>query len=481
LRHLEEDLESLAEAALTDARFGAVPEAKSADVVSVSVAFLDHRVDLGTHSVEDVVRRIRHGEQALLAVQESRSALFLPSVVSRFNLSPADFVKELLKKAGISRPPYRWIRFECTAWLAESAGERLLSGSFALHEPPDSLKELVERLAPLGVQYLRRHQRPDGTFFVRYEPFQCQLYEGLDLPRLAHAAWVLARAAKSFEPSAQEATARALAFLSATIDESASGIWLGRQDGKRSVAEVALFVLALCEGGDAALRERWVPRLAAALWSRIGVHGRIKTHELAASATDAFQDYFPGQTLLALASAARMGLTDIDEARLSRAFQYYRHRFSNQPHFGQVSWMAQACFMWRQVKPGADIADFGFEIVEWILSYQHEKTGAFINDHQADTPGYTSALYLEAIAAGALAARAIGKRRHHRRYLESCRRGLQFLDALIIQPRDSSLLPDPAMAIGGLRRSARVSEIRIDFVQHYLAVLVDIRHALQSQ
>ena len=67
----------------------------------------------------------------------------------------------------------------------------------------------------------------------------------------------------------------------------------------------------------------------------------------------------------------------------------------------------------------------------------------------------------------------------HREYLESCRRGFQFLDGLIIQSRDTSLLPNPAMAIGGLRRSTRSSEVCIDFVQHYLAAAIEVRQAAQ--
>jgi hypothetical protein len=183
--------------------------------------------------------------------------------------------------------------------------------------------------------------------------------------------------------------------------------------------------------------------------------------------------------LLALASATRAGLTQIDTAKLSKAFRYYRHRFRNRPHFGQVSWMAQACHLWWQVKPSVDFAELACEIAEWILCFQQKKSGAFLNDHQSDTPGYTSALYLEGIASVARLSQSAGNVLQHRKYLESCRRGLQFLDGLVIQPRDNSLLPNPEMAIGGLRRSARSSEVCIDFVQHYLAALVEIRHASQ--
>jgi hypothetical protein len=184
--------------------------------------------------------------------------------------------------------------------------------------------------------------------------------------------------------------------------------------------------------------------------------------------------------LLALATAMRAGLTPIDEVKFARAFRYYRHRFRARPHFGQVSWLAQACNAWWRIKPDPCLADLAFEVADWILGFQQEKSGAFLNDHQSDTPGYTTALYLEGLGAAACLARSTGDELRHRKYLECCRRGLQFLDGLIIQSRDSSLLPNPAMAIGGLRRSGRSSEVCIDFVQHYLAALIEIRGAAEA-
>jgi len=223
-----------------------------------------------------------------------------------------------------------------------------------------------------------------------------------------------------------------------------------------------------------------VPQLTAALWSRIDGHGCVHTHRDAALATDAFQDYFPGQVLLALGSAARAQLTPVDEAKLSRAFRYYRDRFRNRPHFGQVSWLAQACRAWWQVAGERCFAELAFEVADWILRFQQGKTGAFLNDHQSDTPGYTTALYVEGIAAAAALARDLGEAPRHSDYLDSCRRALQFLDSLIIQPRDATVLPNPALALGGLRRSSRRSEVYVDFVQHYLAAVLETDQASRT-
>jgi AMMECR1 len=476
VRRLDEDVTTLVEAALGDTRFESPAALASPGAVSVTVALLHDRLELGLHSIEDIVRRIRYGQHALMVEQDDRFALFLPSVASRYSLDPVAFAEELLRKAAITEPPYRWTRFECTTWLADRTGLRLVEGSFAPEAPPAALPELVARLIPLGIGYLLRHQRADGTYFTRYEPLQDQLYEGVDLPRLAHAAWVLARAAD--DALAGEAAVRTATFLLDGAKETAGGLWLVRPGNDRSVAEIALLVLALCEAPAEALRQRWVPRLAATLWSRIDAHGRVHTHADEAIASDAYQDYFPGQLLLALAAAARAGLTPVDEAKLALALGYYRHRFRNQRRFGQVSWLTQACHAWWRVKPDPCFADLAFEIADWILGFQQNKSGAFLNDHQSDTPGYTTALYLEGLGAAARLARSAGNQQRHRDYLESCRRGLQFLDGLIIQSRDSSLLPNPAMAVGGLRRSARASEVCVDFVQHYLAAAIEIREAM---
>jgi AMMECR1 domain-containing protein len=471
LSRLDDDLARLVDAALDDPRFDARTDALARDGIAVSVAILHDGLALGAHSIDDVVRRVRHGKQALMVEQDNRSALFLPSVASRYNLSPIAFAEALIDKAGITAPPYRWTRYECTAWLADAAGARLLDGSFAPEPPPDGLSELIARLMPLGVAYLLRHQRPDGMFHTRYDPFADTLETGVEIARLAHAAWLLARVASAFDTA--DAARRTIGLLAGCLREEADGWWITAEDHEPSVAEISFLLLALCELPQAR-RDDTAARLAATLWSCIDPHGCVRTHRDAAAATDGHQDYFPGQALLALARATRAGLCAVDAGKLAAALRYNRHRFRARPRFGQVSWLMQACGAWWRATGDRQFAALAFEIGDWILGFQQQRTGAFLNDHQSDTPGYTSALYLEGLGAGAAIARELGDEDRSRCYLEACRRGLQFLDGLVIQPRDAAVLPNPARAIGGLRRSAQRSEICIDFVQHCVAAMVEI-------
>jgi uncharacterized protein YyaL (SSP411 family) len=133
----------------------------------------------------------------------------------------------------------------------------------------------------------------------------------------------------------------------------------------------------------------------------------------------------------------------------------------------------QAFGKWWDATGDSAFASFVFEIGDWVLQYQQEKTGAFINDHQSDTPGYTTALYLEGIAAGVRLAALLDDDERHGRYVESLTRGFNFLDRLVIQRRDASVLPNAGFAIGGLRQSLYASDIRVDFVQHSLSAILE--------
>jgi AMMECR1 domain-containing protein/orotate phosphoribosyltransferase len=476
VRDLDADLKKLARAALDDQRFSDVAEAAEPSRVAVSISFLFAPLVLGYFSPEEVVTRVRQGEQTLMAYKGERVGLLLPFVASTQNLNRVNFARAVLQKAGIEGTEFNWCRFDCATWLADAEQTRLLIGGFPLSEPESRTMEvLLARFATLHCQYLVRHQMDDGTLYLSYEPFQNSLCEGTDTPRTAHGAWVLARARNAFSGGELSAASdKIIDHLLSAIVSNEKGCWLETNEGEPSVAEVSFLLLALLELPHDDARRATIPNLAATLWSSIDSHGRINTHRPPVASPEAFQDYSPGQVLLALGAATVAGQTEMNEDKLRRAFHYYRHRFRYHRHFGPVSWLMQAFAQWWRVTEDSSMAEFVFEIGDWILGYQQEKTGGFINDHQPDAPGYTTALYLEGIAAALKLARSINDAERHRRYLDAIAHGYRFLDQLIIQPRDSCLLPNPALAIGGLRQSIHRSEVRVDFVQHSLSTILEL-------
>jgi hypothetical protein len=279
--------------------------------------------------------------------------------------------------------------------------------------------------------------------------------------------------------------------------------WISNGEAPPTIAEVAFLLLALLERpahdlqtssprGVAGPRRRGArkPRasdpdlarsLASCLWSCIDEHGRFRTHreqdeddEDDEDDDDACQDYFPGQALLALARAAETGIHLADEARLGKAFRYYRHRFRYRRSWGQVSWLMQAFAAWHRVTNDPEHAALVFDIGEFAMLYQLEKTGGFANDLLPDGPGFTTALFLEGMAAAAGLARRAFDTARLAAFRSSLAGGLRFLDRLVYQPRDAFLLPEPSWALGGVRLHERASDVRVDFVQHALSTILEL-------
>jgi AMMECR1 domain-containing protein/orotate phosphoribosyltransferase len=477
------DLDELARAALQDGRF-ARREPMDPSSVAVSVSLLFNPLELGEVAPDEVVRYYRHGQQTLMAYRDDHVGLLLPFVAATNNLDSRDFVQAVLDKAGLVDPPYYWCRFDCVTWLAESHGTWCMVGGFpSIERRATRLRDLVVRHGELHARYLLKHLQEDGTFYSRYQPFQNRLYQQVDSARLAHGAWVLARAYQTLGDRAlKDAAEKLVDRLSREVIQDGEQIWLIGPEENPSAAEISFLSLALGNLSENEERRSLKKALTATLWSCIeSSHGRIVTHRWPDPSLEPFQDYTPGQVLLALGTACKGEAATIDEAKLHRAFRYYRHRFRYKRHFGQVTWLMQAFAQWWQVTHEPDFAEMTFEIADWLLAYQQEKTGAFINDHQPETPGYTTAVYLEGIAAALHVAADRKESARYETYFRSFAQAVTFLDRLIIQERDQSLLPDLEWALGGLRQGLYYSEVRTDFVQHSLSALLEFMPHLQER
>ncbi len=473
--NLDQDLRKLARCALTDDRFPSLDPQADPGRIAVSVSLLYSPLDLGSFSAEEVMKRVRLGQQALVAYQGNRRGMLLPECVTRFNLTPLGYALEVIDKAGITRPPYGWKRWDCATWLDDGSSEpRRLIGGFPAAPPNCPSSNLAQHLAELFCGYLLRHQKEDGVSFFRYHPIQDVLYEQLDLMRLSHGAWVMARAGRQLErPDMLKAASRRIDLLLGRLGEDEQGdLWIDPDSPDTSIAETSFLLLALCSSDLSSSQRQTAQRLAESLTRRIGSHGRIQTHRQDSTDLEAYQDYFPGQLLLALAAARQAGLRQAEADGLDMAFRFYRHRFRYKRHFGQVSWMMQALSAWWHLLQRRQHADFVFEIAEWLLGYQQPQ-GGFVNDHQPDTPGFTTALYLEGVGA----ALGVAAKAEDQEWVQRCSKSLQagftFVDRLVIQERDRAIVPNLDWALGGLRRSINSSEVRIDFVQHGLSAALE--------
>lgn len=453
-------LHDYAAAAVQDKRFAR--PAPGADI-AVSVSLLYHRHEIGEADPEWVVLPTRFADQALQVRQGERMGVVLPFVAVTNNLTPLGYVYEVIDKAGITRPPYRWTRYDCVTWLADDSGVRRLEYGLPKGQPAPTAEAQIERLHQLLAGYARRHHVVAGQPVSRYEVFADRLRTGLHPARLAYGAWIKARA--GLHRAATEDLGRL---------EQGRGTdgWIVLDGAAPSISELAFTVLARVE---LAAEPDSTATDASKLWGQIDHHGRFVTHRDMTPADAAYQDYAPGQALLALARAVESGATESQPEALSRALRYYRLRFRQNHHWGAVAWLTQAFAAWGLQLKDATLTTFAYEVTDWALQFQSQQTGAFLNDHQPDSPGATTALYLEGLAAVRAAAEVAGDAEHERRYRAACENALFFLDRLVYQERDAAVLPNPDWAIGGLRTALTASDVRTDYVHHALGAILSLR------
>jgi orotate phosphoribosyltransferase/AMMECR1 domain-containing protein len=446
-------------AAVDDIRF---QRPSASDDIAVSVSLLFNRHDIGAADPDWIVGVVRFPDQCLLVRQRDRTGLLLPFMAVRHNLTPRAYVDEVIDKAGVTRPPYHWTRYDYVSALATADRVCLLEGGLPRGVAAATSDAEAERLRRLLVRYIRRHHSVDGPPLGRYDVFADRLHAGLSPARLAYGAWVKARAGLRCE--AEDDLHRL------EVGRSGDG-WIRLRNEPATISEAAFVLLANCELGAS---PAWSAEMSAMLCAQIDLHGRFATHDQPDPGADGYQDYAPGQALLALARSAQLGAADVQAEAIRRALRHYRIRFRHNHHWGAVAWLSQAFLGWGRVFDGQALIGFAYEIVDWALRFQSHKSGAFLNDHQPDSPGATTAVYLEAVGAVRAAAETAGDGDRERRYRGAGDRAVAFLDRLVYQDRDIPVLPNPAWAIGGVRSSVNSSDVRIDYVHHALSALLTL-------
>ena len=467
------DLRALVAASLEDERFE--DRGCAAGRVAVSVSFLYRPLVLGRMSEHEVAGRFRFTEQALMAIDGERSGMLLPWFAVRANWSEAEYIHAVREKAAVASDEPTWKRFDTKSWTADAAGAVELSAGFRRHptdERPATAR--LEELVGLCAGYLARNQLEDGRFMLHYLAAENVLRGRAGIARDCHAGWVLVRAARELGGDVLRTSAdRAVATMGSMLRRDADGTWLASDDGRPAIAEIAFTLLALSGlDVDHPLRAH-ARELATTLWNCVDRHGRLRTHKAREHDADAYQDFYPGEAMLALGRACRAGIAQPDERVLERIRSYYLHRCRHRHHLGQTSWWIQAAAEWAAVTGDTRWSDFAFEIAARMPGLQSAASGGFLTDFQPDSPGATTAFFLEGLGAAAGLARAAGEDKLHSTYASAWDRGVRFLDRLVYHERDASLLPNPAFAVGGLRSSLVCSEVRIDFVQHFLSTLLD--------
>jgi AMMECR1 domain-containing protein/orotate phosphoribosyltransferase len=465
---LDECLERATRGALHDRRFGDRLAGVPAEEIDLVVSILHDREWVGDLPLPRVARKLRLGLDSLAVQKGERCALFLPSVATDYNWSKEKVVNELLRKAGIAGRPCQWATFRTAVWALPQKGpvQRLWFGIPVRGDRSRSEDEVRADVALLA-DYLMRSRGPDGLPEYEYLPMVGQRTREGTAARVVHALAALDEAGRFLGDPALSAAAReGLSFCVSHLGGLASDT-LELPSLSAGPMATATLLEALAGSGDPELLAPAAP-LVDRLLGLFRSDGRI-----AAKLTGpADHDFLPGAVVLALAlyweaRGDRHGMEDLDGA-----FQWYSRRFRMLQPWGMVGWQTRAWAAAHRLTRNPEHAAFVFEVADWALDWQHERTGAFITDLHSAGPSFHTAFLIEGIADAWALALELGDDRRAEAYERSWREAVRFLDQLVIRGEDTFCMADAERALGGVRSSRANSDVRIDFVSHTLLALI---------
>jgi hypothetical protein len=181
-------------------------------------------------------------------------------------------------------------------------------------------------------------------------------------------------------------------------------------------------------------------------------------------------DILSGLVLHALARAAEHRADAVAGFDLDLVLAFYRHRFALLQPWSMVWWHGQGWSALADDVAGAE--GFAFELVDWALARQSRASGAFVIESLPPyRVSFLTACVLEAVASVWELAEKRGDRQRAERYADSWRRGMRFVERLVMHERDAFFSPVPERCAGGVRATLVSSHLRIDFTGHALLAL----------
>ena len=357
--------------------------------------------------------------------------------------------------------------------------------------------------ARLGGDYLRSHQKDDGSFIYAYDPKRQEEDDDDNLLRRAGTCYSLVqlhRAVSDATPSSPttgtptylEVARRGLAAL---LDQHTRPIDLPRMgdgvealvspDNELKLGGSALLLLALMEYQEVSGDRRWLTRgqsLARFLVAQQEADGHfISKISTSGKRFDFESGYYPGEAILAL---TRLYAADGDDRWLEVAVRgadwliNVRDAGKETSQLAHDHWLLMGLEALYRLRGDAAHAAHAGRIAQAIVEAQRRDAkdldwvGSFY-DPPRSTPTATRAEALVAMVALA----------HHtdldpRPYIEALLRMASFQRRCQLNDVSAMYLERPDLAIGGFRRGLTHYEIRIDYVQHNISSLLGLRQIL---
>ena len=437
--------------------------------VGISVSILHDREWLGNVPLSSAAEKAREGLDSLSVTQGDRTAVGLPFAMIYRGWSRERNAQELLAQVSLDDRPHAWAIHSTTTWLRFRENHWRLRFGFPDRSDEDyPIGCWPEDIRLLG-DYLFRHLRPEGLPEYGYDPFKDERVSTGSAGRMVYGLATLREAGEYLHQerwikAAERGLAYCLEHLVSKGREQASLEIPGWEPS--ALADCALLA-ATAPDND---RQAW-HKLAKRVKHLFHSDGRITDQPLARG-LEADHDYLPGAALKAMAHLSVILGEKLRRRQLARCLEWYRRRFRLVQSWEMVGWQTQGWAALHAVTGYTEAAELVYEIADFTLDWQHEKSGAFLTEWAGGGFSVITASLAESLADAWGLAHRNGEEARCQSYGRACREALRFINRLILRPEDGFCLQRPEIAVGGVRRSLTSTEVRVDYVGHALMALL---------
>ena len=432
-----------------------------------------------------------HGNTALAFITENRTEIVAPEhTIARNQPFPAALHRFLAK--GIGAHSFE-LRFATTATKLVRIGNPpveapLCRGASLVPTEPEPGENRPLALAGGIASWMTANMDSDGRlpYLWHTSEERPSILEDNAIRRFLGAGALGRFAVWQGDPSLLDAYRRHLTrLLGDHLEPLGEGLAVIADADHANLGAASIAGLAILAGPAADRDRRALGMLLAAVRASTDEFQGFRTYFYPADRNPMGWEFFSGEALLFLAEAKRLKVDDApDVEELLVLYRRCRDRWHESRHVAFVSWHSQALASLYRLQPLAEIAEFVFELNDWLLPLQRtdpaepERVGEFgdeLRPHHGTPHASSTGVYLEGLADARDLARAIGDEARTRQYTTAIDLGLRSLRQLQLRDwRCTWYLSRPEAVLGALRCNVDNNQIRIDNCGHALAAAVKL-------
>ncbi len=477
-------------------RIAASTEAGRGDVVEVCVAGAPREVSPSRFS-----RSFYNRARGLVGIEleyHGVRARHAPTQMIANNLSFDRARQRFLAQHGITRSDFdgngRLWRFPARQFLVEVGGdvEELVRGSTMVPASPPVGEDRPAALADGLGTWMLANLAADGGLPYKYWPSRGEDSPADNAIRRFLATISLARLGEArASTTVRDAARRNLRYnLNRYFQPLGDGRGVVVESTGAKLGAAALAALAILESPARAEFATEFGMLAKGVDSMFDARHGFRTFFFPASRDGQNWNFYSGEALLFCAEALRRRSASAPPLdKCMKAFEACRDRHREQRNPAFVPWHTQACTALYAVARERRLADWVFEMNDWLLPMQQwdgiddDVRGRFYDPnrrHFGPPHASSTAVYCEGLGDAAALAREVGDRARTASYERAVERGMRSLRQLQFRDeRDAFYVSRRERVMGALRTTVYDNAVRVDSAGHALAAALKVSHPIR--